>query len=313
MARKKYTGVAVIAVIIIVVAVVASLAILSGAVGISGPTKLTLTSTPTVVKLQGGQYVLLLSKTNPSSDTAYILIGKSPIFVSQTLNVTLLLDNFTKVNAGTTYANMEVYLDAVTSNSVSVTLTPLQTYLDEQPDSGRIVVVSASAYSTTSVTISVQSTTISTSTTINSTQSAEQRIIGLLKNNLYYPLMANYTTDYANTASCTGDLYNSSYILHYTKSPYGPFTYQNITAVTPYLLARNITNVGNGDWAVVYSTVSQTSRSTGPALTITMNLTSGLPVNTIFSGAWQGQSYDSLMTGLSDAAIVGNACGILVV
>jgi len=313
MARKKYTGIAVIAVIIIVVAVVASLTILSGAVGISGPTKLTLTSTPTVVKLQGGQYVLLLSKTNPSADTAYILIGKSPIFVSQTLNVTLLLDNFTKVNAGTTYANMEVYLDAITSNSVSVTLTPLQTYLDEQPDSGRIAVVSASAYSTTSVTVSVQSTTISTSTTINSTQSAEQRIVGLLKNNPYYPLMANYTADYANTASCTGDLYNSSYILHYTKSPYGPFTYQNITAVTPYLLARNITNVGNGDWAVVYSTVSQTSRSTGPALTITMNLTSGLPVNTIFSGAWEGQSYDSLMTGLSDAAIVGNACGILVV
>ncbi len=312
MVRKKHIGMGAIAVIIIIVAAVVLVGVFTGAVGVSGPTKLTLTSNPTVVKLQGSQYVLLLSKADPASDTAYILIGKSPIFVSPTLNVTVMLNNFTKINAGTDYANMELYLDAVTNSSASVTLTPIQTYLNEQPDSGRITVVSTTGHPAISITISVASTTVASTTTVNETLTAEQRIKEFLTKTEYYPLMANYSADFANTANCTGDLYNTSYRLNYKTSPSGPTTYQNVTLVTPHSMIYNITNAGNNEWSVTYSTLSDTSFTTGPALTLIFNLTSGLIVNKTYSGAWKGQSYASLKTGLGDAASVGNACGILV-
>lgn len=312
MVRRKHISIAVVVVIALAIAAIASLAIFGGATGINGPTKLTLTSNPTVVQMGGMQYVMVLSNSNPPASSAYVYVARSPIFVSRTLNVTVVEGTPTKVNAGTVYANMELDLNSISNNSVDVTVTPIQAYLAEQPDSGKISVVANVGHPSTSVPISGSTSVPTSTTTINQSVSNSQRTLELLKRTEYYPLMANYSDDFANSANCTGNMYNTSYRLTYRIAPQGPFTYQNITLVTPYAITLNISGAGNGNWQAVYSTVAHTSFSTGPALTIEFNLTTGLIANTIFSGAWKGQSYSSLVTGLNDAAGVGNSCGILV-
>lgn len=310
MVRRLHLGLAVIIVVIVAAAAVL-LVFGTGAVSVNGPTTLSISNTPTVVRIGGTQYVLTLHGQAPASSAAYIYIGRSPVFINPTLNVTLLLDNYTKINGnGTTYANMEIKLDSVSNSVVSITITPLQAYLAEPPDYGRIKVIGQVTSQGSSTTVSIATTSLSTTTTINQSAAAQQKFVAYLKLNQWYGLMANFTKQYQNTVNCTPLLYNNSFRKYYAMAPVVPRDYWNVSAITPYNIELNISNAGKGNWAATYTAMSHTAYTTGKVLVITVNLSTGDVLSINQTGAFQGLTFTQLQGVLLQAASIGNACGV---
>ncbi len=319
---RNYRLIALIAVIVVIIAAVALLS-LGGARTISGPTTLVITKSPTVLKMNGIQYVFALSSTSKGSGQAYLFVEQPPIFINPILNVTLVLSNATKVNSGSVYANMQILLNSISNNSVNITVTPLNLYLQESPDYSRIRTMnstiniqvssnSTAQYSTTTIS-QTTSTSISTSTTtINQTQQNYAKIMIYLKNDVYYPIMLNYTTVYANTRNCTESLYNSSYVSQFGYAPAGTATYVNVSAVVPYYMSEYINYSGGGNYAVRYKTLSYTSFTNGTALTVYINISKGTIYNSTLSGVFTDTNASAMLSGLQFAARISNACGIYI-
>ncbi|MCL4389477.1 MAG: hypothetical protein M1528_01890 [Candidatus Marsarchaeota archaeon] len=301
-----------IGIIVAIAIVIAALSLVGGAIIVNSPTTITVTSNPSVIKIGGSQYTLYLHGVKPIQNVAYLYIGKSPVFINSVLNVTLPLHNYTKVNDGTAYANMEILLNSMTNKSASITITPLQAYLAESADSSRIVVLGPpviNVNASTSTTIAAQSTSI---TTTISQQSPTERILAYLRNSEFYSLMQNYSNYYANTQNCTPTQYDNVFFSYTHNQPTGPSTYQNVSIVTPYNITMAITNNGEGNYAVKYSTVSHSSISTGVALTLIINLSTGQVLNETFAGAFKDQNYSTLSTALLGAQAINNACSIMI-
>lgn len=310
--RRLYMGIGIIVIVAIALAVVL-LAFGTGAVGVSGPTTLSITSTPAVIKIGGTQYVLSLHSSSPASGAAYLYIGRSPVFINPTLGVMLVLGNYTRISGnGSTYANMEIKLNSVTNSIASITITPLQAYLAEPPDYSRISVighVAGSNQSASTTAVTVASTTTVATTTINQTATTYQRVLGYLKINEWYGLMANETTQFANSRNCTPTLYNSSYRKANNAAPVVPLDYWNVSVITPYAVTLNITNIGKGNYAATYSTKSATPYTTGPVLILVINASNGDVLNVNQTGAFKGLTYSQIQGISLQAASIGNACG----
>lgn len=316
MVRRIHIGLGIIVAIIAVVLALILLAFGTGAIGVSAPTTLSITKTPTVIEIGGTQYVLSLHGQVPASSIAYIYIGRSPVFINPTLNVTLILDNYTKISGnGSTYANMEIKLDSLSNTVASITITPLQAYLAEPPDYGRIRTIGqvTGSYQNASTTVTIASTTVASTTTINQTAAAQQRVLGYLKINEWYGLMANFTKQYQNSANCTPLLYNNTFRNTNRFAPVPPNDYWNVSVTTPYNMVLNVTNVGSGNWAAIYTTLSKSSLTSGQVLKITINSSTGTVLGINVTGAFKGQSFSSLQSASLQAASIGNACGIEVV
>jgi hypothetical protein len=316
MVRRVHIGIGIVVVIIAVVLALILLAFSTGAISVSGPTTLSITKTPTVVEIGGTQYVLSLHGQVLASNVAYLYIGRSPVFINPTLNVTLILDNYTKISGnGSTYANMEIKLDSLSNTVASITITPLQTYLAEPPDYGRISVIGQATGSRQNVSagVTIASTTVASTTTINQTAAAKTRVLSYLKINEWYGLMANYTKQYQNSVNCTPLLYNNTFRNTNKIAPVPPNDYWNASVMTPYNMVLNVTNVGSGDWAAVYTTLSKSPRTTGQILKITVNASTGTVLSVNQTGYFKGQSFVSLQSSSLKAASVGNACGIEVI
>jgi hypothetical protein len=314
MVQKKHIHISV-GIIIIIAIIVALLGLAGGALIINSPTQLTLTSNPSVIKLGNYQYTLYLHGMQKKSGIAYIYIGRSPVFINPILNVTVILYNYTKVNAGTQYANMEIRLDSMSNTSATVTITPLQEYLAETPDSSRIIMISGPSLNLVSpntTTIAQGSAPVSVTTTIPQVQNPGQKVLNYLAESEYYGLMKNYSNYYGNTVNCTGALYNNSYFGYYHSRPSGPTSFQNATLITPYSLNLSINKGANGNYNATYVTKSDSSVSTGVAMNIVINFTSGKILNVTYKGAFKDQNYSTLSEGLFGASQIGNACSILI-
>ncbi len=315
MVRRIHIGLGIVVAIIVVVVVLILFAFGSGALSISGPTTLTLTQAPTVIRVGGTQYVVSLHSGQAASNLAYIYIGKSPVFINPTLNVTLILHNSTRVSGSLSrQADMQIRLNSLTNATALVTITPLTAYLNESPDYSRIHVIGqvTGPMANYSTTIIIYNVSLQSTTTVSQALTPQQRITAYLKNNEWYGLMQNYTIAYANTRNCTQSVYTNDYASHYNRIPTGPATYANATAIAPYAITYNVTSVGKGNYAAVWSTVSSTSYTTGSALTLVVNLTTGSILNTTMGGVFKDLSFSSLQNSLVMASAFGNACGILV-
>ena len=327
MAKQKRHNVATaVAIAILLVLVIAvALSIGGGPTVLNGPTRINLTSSPLVVKSGNGEYVLTLVRLNPAAGLANIYVEQVPVFTNPVFNVTLVLDNSTRVNVGSTYANMQIQLDSMSNGSAALTITPLEAYLNETPDYGRIKVLNASLYSPSSnspgskttteiVTVPTSATTtFGTTTTINQTSYNEAKILDYFKNDIYYPLMVNYTSLYANTRNCTEQLYNSSYLYYYKHAPAGQGTYDNVSVIVPYSMYYSVSYAGGGNYSVTYFTQSHNPVTTGSALVSYINLTKGTILSTSLSGVFYGSNFTTMQSGLRSAATIGNACEIEIV
>jgi len=307
---KQIAVIAIAAVIVAAVAVV--LASGSSGTKINGPTAITVGKTPVSIELDNAQYIISLHQAVPGSGVAYLYISRSPVLINPALNVTVELNNYTKVDEGVSYANLEIELNKVSNSVVSLTLAPLPAYLNELPDYSRISPVGTTAVKNITTSVLVTSTSVSSTTTIvNQTAAAEQRILGYVKLNPWYVLMLNYSNAYSQVGSCSSEQYNESFATLNHFLPSGPASYQNVTYQTPTALSLNITSIGGGDYDAIWSASSADPSSRGPAVILTLNLTTGQITNTTTTGVFKDLDLSDLESGFTNAQSIGNSCGIL--
>jgi len=325
LSRTK-VGIAILSIIIIAIAVEAISGFNSGRVlVINSPRIVNITRLGIAVQLNNSVY-LVSFVGGFGSGTAYIILTKLPVFLNPALNITLNQNSTTHVSYDSQYAIVGFELKGFSNRSALVSVVPVSAGLNIPPDSGKIRVVpnflvfgssaggSSTITGTTTIATTVTTTTSSTSTSTIRQLSIQEKVMGVLQKSLYYPLMLNYTTLYANTANCTSTLYNTTYILHNLHAPSGQSTYQNISSIIPYRLSLNITGSSNR-YTASYITKSRSSiYNSIPALVIGVNLTSNTITSTQItsSGIFYGASYNSLLSGYRQAVLIGNACGIYV-
>lgn len=321
--------IAVAAVVVILIVAYFALANTEGS-AISTPATANLTGSGSIFSINSQQYLISFAGTLGGSSKAYVHISKLPIFANPLLNVTLTLGNITKVNDGTTYANMGIELDAIGRNSITVKVSPLFTSLEVMPDSQYISIVQGTLYiqgqaATTTIqgfgagsstvsttTISSQSSSSSTSTTVKATNTTALEINSTLMKNYTYSLLLNFSRLYANTSNCTPTLYNSTYLDADGAVPSGPNTYENVSTIVPYGMPIATSMTGSGNYYVNFTT-----KATDPfynnrvAVTLEVDPKSGQMVEQIINstGIFSGQSIVQIGQDYLRALSYG-ACGV---
>ena len=313
MSRRAIGAVIVVAVVLIGLC----FALQGGATKISASRTVTLAASPSYFSIGSGIYSLSLAQAR--SGVAHVYVDKLPIFINSMLNVTLYQNNMTKVNSGSSFANIGLTLESVNGSSITVRITPLDTALQITPSTGRISAVNnlllinnGNGTGTNSVTTTAM-TTVTTVTTVAQTNTTHASIMTALNRNETYALMQNYSVIYANTQNCTQNLYNSAYISHYGYAPAGPTTYPNVSTFAPYGLYTNTTNLGKGNYSFAYSTRTvDPLYNNAQAVVIKVNISTARVSTVVFRGIFQDQSYTALLAGYSRAISIGGPCGIVV-
>lgn len=336
-AQKKGGGgkLLAIAVVIIVVIAVASYFLFFlnvNQVVISSPTTVNITQAGNLYSINSNQYYISLSKVSITTGTVYIHITKFPIFVNPLFNVTLTLNNITKLNLGTNYSNLGIQLESISANNVTVKISPLFTSLQIAPSSSDIRVVQTSLFGGSSGSIqqtTVVSTVVSTSatttgtstagttaptTTIAKTNQTEAAILAALQKDSYYALMLNFSKLYANTSNCNMNLYDNLYVKENGHLPSGPSSYENVSPFTPYNLSSTTTLSSGGTYNVSY--VGKTvALGNLPAVTINVNPTTGATEDTIAPASSSGIFADLTLAQIQSnyaTAYLQGSCGVMV-
>ncbi len=331
-AKTRTKLIALVVIIVVAVALYAYFVLQVNQVVVNSPQVVNITSAGNLYSINSNQYYISLAGVSPGTTTAYVYISKLPIFINPLLNVTLTLNNITKLNVGTNYSNIGMQLQSMGPSSVTVKISPLFPSLQIAPDSGKIssewTTLSNSTPATKSVTTTIATTTIaagatsvsttqSTSTTISINQTAANLAIALKQYNLY-GLMLNFSVLYSNTSNCNKVLYNNAYFRYYSAMPNASqgTDYINQSQFVPYNLSSTTVNLGNSNFAVVYRT-----KALNPAfnnqVALTINVSASQPASVtgvVFAkgGAFQDLSYSVLKTSYQKAQTIGGACGIMV-
>ena len=293
---------------------------------VMAPATVNLTTSGTVFSINSEQYLISLSSTVPSSGKAYIHISKLPIFINPLYNVTLMLGNITKINAGTNYSNMGVQLLSMSADIITVKVSPLYTSLQIAPDYQDIKSVQGTLYNSgqvhsggtaTAATTTVNGTTVSTTagstTTATSVNNTALEISDALYRDALYTLLLNFSKLYENTTSCTSQLYNTTYIRVYGHAPSAAVSYSNVTPYVPYNLSSTTESAGSGNFNVVFKTKTVSSLyNNAVAVTIKVNASNEEPINDTFapSGVFGGLNFTKLSSNYVRAVSAVGACGV---
>jgi hypothetical protein len=321
--QKHFPAIAVVAfLIVVVVAALSYMALSNGSVtAISGATTLSITKSASAFRVGGSTYAMALASANPSSGVAHVYLNRLPAFMNPLLNITTYTGQETKVNAGTSFANIELQVVSLSNDSVTLTITPISTDLEIAPDSSYISTVRTSLQSfsagtggasstqntTNKATTSTSTTTVATTTV--STNSTQSTIMAVLQKSIFYPLMMNYSRIYANTRNCTSAMYNSTYFNIRGTEPSGYSTFQNVSQFVPYSLYNKTTSSGSGVYSVIYYTKTRYAQyNNTPALTIRINVSEQSIVGSAFGGVFMGLNYTQVYDGYESVKGVGGAC-----
>ncbi len=327
---KNLIGAAIIIVVVVVAAYYLVFLNVNQQV-VATPAVVNVTQAGTIFSINGQQYLISLSSISIGNGRAYIHISKLPIFVNPLLNVTLTLGNITKVNAGTSFANVGIQLQSISANDITIKVSPLFTSLQIPPDSQYIRVVQSTLYnagqtpggsgssgSTITTTAGTTTTvlgasTTSASTTVQPTNKTPGEISTALKQNPLYGLMLNFSVLYANTSSCTAALYNSAYIYANGHAPSAPNSYYNVTPFVPYNMSSITTNIGGGNFKVVFTTKTiDPNFNNAIAATITVNASAKITLNQSFgsTGIFSDLSLTQVRANYVRAIATGGPCGV---
>jgi hypothetical protein len=317
------------AILIIVVAAIALYAFFVLQVNqtvVSSPTIINITQQGGVYSINSNQYFISLSKVSLTNDNVYITINKLPVFINPLLNISLTLNNITKINVGTNYSNIGIQLLSISPTSAEIKVSPLFPSLQIAPDSGKISTIrttlsnstagaqqsgSTAVQTTQTTTISATTATTTAATTTIAANETAQKISTALKHSNVYGLMLNFSIMYSNTTKCTPPIYNTSYVKQFGHLPNGPNSYANITSYVPYNLSSNITYSGNGNYNMVYRTKTANQFFNNVvALRMNINVSSQTVTSTNFTGAFEGLNYQQLAVNYATAQNIGGPCAI---
>jgi len=312
---KKVVGYAIIAIIIIAIAAYAITYKSVENLGSAG--NVTLSSNGSVFMLGGSEYAAYMD----SGNTLYI--SKQPAFINPVLAVSLSKGVIIHVNYMSKYSDMGIELVSENGSSYNVHFSTISQSLAVPPDSTQIKLISSNETATTTTiapiipqSSSSGSTTSTTSVTVTTTVSKPNgydSALSILKKSAYYSLMQNYSELYHNTSECTPALYNKTYEANnYGSTPSGPTTYQNASAFVPFNMTYSINDISGSLYRVNYTTLSKSTLTTGTALSMAINSTSGTISNVTLSGIFKTLNQSLLYQGYLNAVRIGGACGIYV-
>ncbi len=324
--------IALVVIVIVVIALYAYFVLQVNQTVINGTEVVNITSTGALYNINSKQYYISLAHVSLSGAKADIHISELPIFINPLLNVTLTLNNITKLNVGTNYSNIGMQLQSIGPSSVTVQISPIETSLDIAPDSNKISAVWTMLSNSTSGTGVHSSTTVGTTTTIASggttsatttqstttvqaTNQTAASLASTLKHYNLYGLMLNFSFLYDNTSNCNHVLYNNAYFRYYSTmpSPGQQTDYVNVSQFVPYNLSSTTTNLGGGNFELVYRTKTLNETFNNQiALEINVSTSSSSITGTSFLEAFQGLNYTVLRSNYQRAQSIGGACGIMV-
>ena len=226
-------------------------------------------------------------------------------------------------SSGTRLADMNVKLNSVSAGSAQVQITPLQSSLGIRV-SGNInllnpVTLALNLHATSPVgitTTTVTSTTSIATTTVavNTTASKIQQAMTIANQSSIGALMSKYRTLFRSDVQCTPGLYNSTYLSYYFAAPSGPNSFANVSIFTPTditVAASPLTKANT--YGVVYSTVAPLAVTSGPAVTMVVDVSSHTFANVTLTGIFQGLNYTRLNESYTfQSHILGNPCAALI-
>ena len=274
------------------------------------------TKNATILNLAGINYSIYLENALPNSGVADIIIGKLPVLFNKELNVTLNVGHVVAINSSGVgkYADMEIKLINLTNNTATIAIKEINLSL-YVPVSVAPILSNSSTSTIPQVNQNSSSKTTSTTTSVTTTIKANSTYIGIintLKTNATYALMLNYSSEVDNSANCTSSLYNSTYLKMKGSLPKGSVTYKNTTAISPYKVEFNVSDIGSGNYAANFITVSHEKITSGIMVQFIVNPASGVVSSTKFEGIAAGMNYSQLDGIYVNATSSGNACGILI-
>jgi hypothetical protein len=325
-------GIALIAVVVVVAALLYVWLSAGSVVSVSAATTMSITRSPSAFSIGGETYSIALARIAPGNSVAQVYLNKDPTFMNPLLNVTLYTGQETKVNAGSSFANIALQITSIGNNAVTLTVTPISTSLQIAPDSADIAAVNTGLEGlqqkvTTTTTIvtgnspatttvpGITTTTVpgTSTTTVASSNTTKEMVLAELQKSAYYPLMLNYSKLYANTVNCNLAEYDITYLHVNGVVPSGLSTFENVSRFVPYALYSNITSAGSGVYSVTYRTRTTDPNFNGvAALIIDINPGQQMLVSSALGGVFQGMNYNSLKSAYMTAENIGNACGVYV-
>ncbi|MGC8479655.1 MAG: hypothetical protein ACP5M9_03235 [Candidatus Micrarchaeia archaeon] len=331
--RKSNNKYLVITVIIIIAAVLLVLLSLGGVNTISQSETVTLKQgTAMQFYLPSYHNVFSILATQGSSLYTYIQISQSPVLASAIISFSISQGSMLNVSTtGSKNANLQVKLLSSNSTYSTIQLTPVPYGLIipissgvsatepapvPQSGSSNVSIISTTVQSTTTTQNTQQTTTQAVTTSITSvvttTQTSNagipQSVINQASQSYIGSLVSNLNTLYAEESQCTQSLYNQTLISYAHVSPTGPLSYQNVTLYTPSSITNKITGPFSKGYLVTYYSQSKSSQTTGAAISMYLNQSTGAISDIVFSGIFQGQNYSDLESSYNFQSGIGNAC-----
>ncbi|MEM3791240.1 MAG: hypothetical protein QXL16_00735 [Candidatus Micrarchaeaceae archaeon] len=274
---------------------------------------------PFLFDFNKGTFIFIVMK-NLSGDYLYFTkypIGIAPIFAypiqnGEELNISTSFSSYADISAkvtslNLTYAKLNIL---VIPSFVRVGVTEgreIQPYLFMIGEKLRNITIVNATTSTTST------SSTSTSTTINFTEVNMEKALSLANSTLPGILMQKLSRLYINSKYCTPSIYNETFLIKLNKTPSGPFSFYNVSYVTPYGVNVTAEKGAGSVYSVIYTLITKDPSFSKPALIIVLNISSKYPiVNVTYTGAYMGLNYTLLNQTYNFESKINNQCAALI-
>lgn len=293
-----------------------------GTTAISAMTSLSISANQTVLVRLYSSNPIAIRLQSASNSSALFYITTMPVLYGPVSSVVLMPTVGANVSSnGTRIADMNLKLVGTGMKGATIDVTPLPASLGILASPSILILAPAAFFSSassnmtlaTSTTLSTSSSTIPQATTTivqNSTASLLQQALSLMNGTEQGMLMKEYKTLYISDIGCSETTYNSTYNIVYGTLPPAFNSYYNTSQLIPRDLTINETALPAKDNVqITYSTLSESSESTGPALVATINTVAPLYLKSLnFVGVYMGLNYSTLNSSYAFQRSIGNNC-----
>jgi len=220
-------------------------------------------------------------------------------------------------SSGSGFADMNIKLISSGGSSASVEITPLASSLGIRASFGISVLNPANfggagAGTTATTTTSISTTSTTATTTVQDTTAIhKQQALTVANNSQTGLLMASYKALYKKDVRCNSTAYNATYLLYHIGPIPGPNSFASVRQFVPTDITASASQLGSQNtYKVTYSTTSPSAQTTGPAVTLNVNIASNTISNVTFTGVFLGNDYAALNDAyLFQNGITGSFCG----
>ncbi len=327
-------GISKLGYLIIAIIIIAVVAIAYLAVGGSGSGVRTLTANATL-SMAPNQSVLLKSSSsaqtvavemsNYSSTGCTFLFTETPVLANPVYTFRLTPGQVINLSSsGSGNADLQVKLVSASNGAAEVEFIPIpvsfgvKATLLQSVGTGaqQTVAPTTTTPAANAVTTVGAGTTAATTTAVTTATSSgaytDAQVMAAASLTGYGILMNNFEALYSRDTGCIESAYNASYYSRFGANATGPNTYANVSLTTPYNITSAVSYVSGSTYTITYNTVSYSSLTTGPALTMQLDMSNGQLTGSgaSFKGnIYGGQTLAELNATYHSQASISGLCG----